>query len=119
MVRYFFSEATDVSADGSLIVGTGDTASSAMALIWNSENGLQSIQDLLIASGVDLTGWQLTQARGISEDGNIIAGYGTNPDGITEAWVANISNVPIPPALWLFGSGLLGMIGIAKRKKAA
>ena len=24
---------------------------------------------------------------------------------------------PLPPALWLFGSGLLGLIGIAKRKK--
>jgi hypothetical protein len=27
--------------------------------------------------------------------------------------------VPIPPAAWLFGSGLLGLIGIARRKKAA
>jgi hypothetical protein len=27
--------------------------------------------------------------------------------------------VPIPPALWLFGSGLLGLIGISRRKKAA
>jgi len=26
------------------------------------------------------------------------------------------STVPIPPALWLFGSGLLGLIGIARRK---
>jgi len=25
---------------------------------------------------------------------------------------------PIPPALYLFGSGLLGLIGIARRKKA-
>ena len=29
------------------------------------------------------------------------------------------SAVPIPAALWLFGSGLLGLIGIARRKKAA
>jgi hypothetical protein len=27
--------------------------------------------------------------------------------------------VPIPPAVWLFGTGLLGLIGIARRKKAA
>ena len=27
--------------------------------------------------------------------------------------------IPIPPSLWLFGSGLLGLIGIARRKKAA
>ena len=26
--------------------------------------------------------------------------------------------VPIPPALWLFGSGLLGLIGIARKKAA-
>ena len=28
------------------------------------------------------------------------------------------SAVPIPSALWLFGSGLLGLVGIARRKKA-
>jgi len=27
--------------------------------------------------------------------------------------------IPIPAAVWLFGSGLLGLIGIARRKKAA
>jgi hypothetical protein len=30
-----------------------------------------------------------------------------------------LSTVPVPPALWLFGSGLLGLIGVARRKKAA
>jgi hypothetical protein len=30
-----------------------------------------------------------------------------------------ISPVPIPASVWLFGSGLLGLIGIARRKKAA
>jgi hypothetical protein len=28
------------------------------------------------------------------------------------------TTVPIPPAVWLFGSGLLGLIGVARRKKA-
>jgi len=27
--------------------------------------------------------------------------------------------VPVPPAVWLFGSGLLGLVGMARRKKAA
>ena len=27
--------------------------------------------------------------------------------------------VPLPPAVYLFGSGLLGLIGVARRKKAA
>jgi PKD repeat protein len=30
----------------------------------------------------------------------------------------NVSAVPIPAALWLFGSGILGFIGIARRKKS-
>ena len=29
-----------------------------------------------------------------------------------------LSNIPIPSAVWLFGSGLLGLIGVARRKKA-
>ncbi len=32
--------------------------------------------------------------------------------------VGDVSAVPIPAAVWLFGSGLLGLIGIARRKKA-
>jgi len=32
-------------------------------------------------------------------------------------WTATV--VPIPATVWLFGSGLLGMIGIARRKKVA
>lgn len=27
------------------------------------------------------------------------------------------SRVPVPPAVWLFGSGLLGLVGIARRKR--
>ena len=30
-----------------------------------------------------------------------------------------VSEVPVPAAVWLFGSGLLGLIGVARRKKAA
>lgn len=28
-----------------------------------------------------------------------------------------ISSVPVPPAVWLFGSGLIGLVGMARRKK--
>ena len=28
------------------------------------------------------------------------------------------SSVPVPAAVWLFGSGLLGLVGVARRKKA-
>jgi len=35
----------------------------------------------------------------------------------TVSW-AQFSAVPVPAAVWLFGSGLIGLIGIARRKKA-
>lgn len=37
------------------------------------------------------------------------------------AWAVHsgdVSAVPVPAAVWLFGSGLIGLIGIARRKKA-
>ena len=40
---------------------------------------------------------------------------GTGPHG----WAVRAGDVPVPAAVWLFGSGLLGLIGIARRKKAA
>ncbi|MGB5298098.1 MAG: VPLPA-CTERM sorting domain-containing protein [Thiogranum sp.] len=36
------------------------------------------------------------------------------------SWAVHAGNVvPVPAAAWLFGSGLLGLVGIARRKKAA
>ncbi len=35
------------------------------------------------------------------------------------ATVAEVQAVPVPAAVWLFGSGLLGLAGIARRKKVA
>ena len=31
---------------------------------------------------------------------------------------ADVNAVPVPAAVWLFGSGLLGLVGVARRKKA-
>lgn len=45
----------------------------------------------------------------------------TDPDSnesISLSSTLSISQVPVPAAIYLFGSGLLGMIGIARRKKA-
>ena len=39
------------------------------------------------------------------ENGNLIA-------------IADLSAVPVPAAVWLFGSGLIGLVGVARRRKA-
>lgn len=33
-------------------------------------------------------------------------------------WLVRDTVVPVPAAVWLFGSGLIGLIGVARRKKA-
>ncbi len=57
-----------VNADGSVIVG-GSGGPASRAIRWTAGNGIESIQDLLTASGVNLAGWQLTGASGVSADG--------------------------------------------------
>jgi probable HAF family extracellular repeat protein len=86
------SYATGVSADGSVVVGQSRSFSSGFkAFIWTQANGMQSVEDLLSSTyGVDLSGWTLIEATGISADGKTIVGYGTNSLGQYEAWVANI-----------------------------
>lgn len=41
--------------------------------------------------------------------------------GLTDVVRLNVvaSRVPVPPSVWLFGSGLMGLIGIARRRRAA
>ncbi len=39
-----------------------------------------------------------------------------NDEAIVEA---NVSPVPVPAAIWLFGSGLIGLIGFSKRRKTS
>lgn len=53
-----------------------------------------------------------------------ISGTYTNSDFIDAAILSSnlatvsVSAVPVPAAVWLFGSGLIGLIGFARRKKA-
>ncbi len=50
---------------------------------------------------------------------SVIVGGSFN--GNVGQWVitGNVSAVPVPAAVWLFGSGLIGLAGIARRRKAA
>ena len=42
----------------------------------------------------------------------------TDGSAETGSFLVRTSVVPVPAAVWLFGSGLLGLVGIARRKKA-
>lgn len=88
------SEGFAVSADGTTVVGAGSNLSlrgGGEAFIWTEEDGLRSIKALLEDEyGLDLTGWDLSDATGVSADGTVIVGRGTNPQGQFEAWRAEL-----------------------------
>lgn len=86
----YASKALAVSHDGKYIVGYGSTNRGEEAFIWTQETGMILLQPLLEGYGLPLAGWQISAALGISADGRVIVGRGTNPLGNTEAWIAHL-----------------------------
>ena len=85
------TRAKALSGDGSVIVGNSWSASGAEAFVWDGVDGMRSLRALLVEQyGLDLTGWTLMSANGVSDDGQTIIGTGVNPDGHTEAWIATL-----------------------------
>ena len=94
-----FSSAQGVSADGLVVVGGGSTVLGSEAFIWDSANGMQNLQAVMEDQfGLNLTGWKLTYAFDVSADGLIIVGWGRNPEGNAEAWIATLPSAPECPA---------------------
>jgi len=110
------SRALAASYDGDIIVGEAGAphyqfGTPGTAFIWDADSGMQSLWDVLTTEySLDLTGWSLQAATGISADGLVIVGYGINPSGNVEAWRADLNLVPAVPVP---GAALLGAIGLS------
>jgi probable HAF family extracellular repeat protein len=91
-----WSIARTVSGNGSIIVGDPQSSSGDCVFIWDAPHGIRRLRDVLINDyGLDISGWTLRRAQAISADGTTIVGYGINPSGQTEGWIANLA----PPLL--------------------
>jgi len=66
----------------------------------------------LNAVGIDLSG-----IAGIDLSDGAIIELGLTQGGADFALAGALTAVPVPAAVWLFGSGLLGLVGVARRKK--
>lgn len=88
---------------------------------WNTSYGTGAINNTAkFGTDLDFYYWQtsgfnpapgVTKAAGSwSFDGSTLA-YGAAP-------VPPVSSVPVPAAAWLFGSGLIGLVGVSRRKTA-
>lgn len=108
------AQANAISANGEIIVGEGISGAGG-AFIWTPENGYQVLMDVLIDDfELDLQNWQyLISATDVSGDGTTIVGYGVNPSGRFEAFVARI---PSPGAGSFVIAGLFWAAARRRRK---
>lgn len=101
-----------VNEDGSAIVGASYSAANVgRAFLWTSTLGMVDLNVYLPALGVDLTGWILSDANGISSDGSTIVGTGTF-DGLNRGWV--VAGVPAPTSTMTLS--LLGLSAARRRE---
>ncbi|HUU92280.1 MAG TPA: PEP-CTERM sorting domain-containing protein [Phycisphaerae bacterium] len=110
------TRAQGVSADGSRVVGyvQSDSTDEQRAMLWDEQHGIRIIKEVLENDiGIDMTGWRLTQAWGVSDNGPTIVGIGWNPQGQQEAWRAVL---PEPATLALVA---LGAAALVRRRRRA
>ena len=105
------SNAWAINEQGQVVGRSLNSSGEEAAFLWKDG----SMFDLCVLTDCLLEGWDsLIQASDINDHGNIV-GHGIK-DGEIHAFY--IQAVPIPAAIWLFGSGLIGLIGLARRKRS-
>ncbi len=87
-----FSTASAVSRDGSIVVGQASSqADDDLAFRWSEATGMESVAAWLARNDVDVGGALLLNARGVSDDGNVVVGGMTNAQGQARAYVARVA----------------------------
>lgn len=89
---------------------------------WSGNYDIPVLAVLQVTAGNPMTGPATVVS--VDSDGDGVPGHQmlTQPfPGQTPAFggvMIPVSAIPVPAAVWLFGSGLLGLVGVARRKKA-
>ena len=92
---------------GQLSRDLGSDLTGGKALFWtdpDADAAVSSTRDYMILSQLDARIIQVALQPPIDSVGWLL--------------VSDVTPVPLPAAVWLMGSGLLGLIGVARRKKA-
>lgn len=131
--RFLFNHASGVSVSSSNVTGLND----GWRVVENSNAGgaFDRYALQLKGSGSSRTGLLAFSITGVDGDSPAsyatpayglhngatayfaahIGGFDNHPYGASSTWVAGSAPVPVPAAVWLFASGLLGMLALARR----
>jgi probable HAF family extracellular repeat protein len=109
------SQATGVTADGSVIIGNEAVTSpvrDSVPFIWDEAHGMRDLTAVLASDyGLALPGWTLWSANGITPDGMTIVGMGSHPEfGPNVAWRVVL---PEPGT----GAAVVGMVCLSLRRR--
>lgn len=108
------ANATAISADGRVIVGTSRSWSTppmwGSGFIWTEELGLVDLTQYAVSQGMDLQGITLAIPMAISGDGQTISGMASNGAGFILHLPNSPVPVPEPSTMLLMALGICGLL---------
>lgn len=105
------SAATEINNEGTIIGVSRTDFSDRTGTLWDEEGNMYDINDLLLGYA---GGKHIESLNDINDSGYILATL-VDSSGVRSA--ALLSPVPIPAAGWLFGSALMIVVGVKRRKR--
>ena len=112
------ANADRIGLDLDSVIGSGDTGAfdtGLSAFADSTKGGSQSfIANLLAANAGSFSAQYLLNLS----DADFGAGSTRQNYQLTLNLIGNVTAVPLPGAVWLFGSALLGFVGIGRRKRS-
>jgi probable HAF family extracellular repeat protein len=112
-----YSYAHNINSSGQIVGDAMTTDSTFHAFLWDGT----SMLDLnnLIDSKVVSDGWTLISAMDININGLIVGDAINSITGQRRAYLLtpDATPTPIPAAAWLFGSGLMGLVGLRRKNR--
>ena len=111
---YLYAEPTDLGNNPQLNVYLSDSTIIAAIFQVVGANGSGTPWTWIVGDSAIILGW----ANGPA---NLVVGESVNPGGANDFYIKagiHAGTAPLPGAIWLLGSGLLGVLGLRRFRKS-